>query len=74
MDIIEKTDVYTIIPIKSIVFKNGIRNGIAPIKTFKKDMIKLQSDYNNKLPISFNPLVNGKIIHNFDNKFIILNE
>jgi hypothetical protein len=72
MDIIElKTDVYISTPIKSIVFSYGFRKGKAPEKQIKNESIKLQTYYNNKLPISFNPLDYGKLINQKDNQFLV---
>jgi len=42
-------------------------------KQIKNDNIKLQTYYNNKLPISFNPLDYGKLINKKDNQIKIKN-
>lgn len=59
-----KSDTYTTIPIQSIIFTYGIREGLAFNKNnelLNKDL-KYQSYYNNKLPITLNPEDYGKIM------------
>jgi DNA polymerase type B, organellar and viral len=65
-----KSDAYTSNPMMSITISYGIREGLAPFKDIKTD-IKYQTYYHYKLPISINPLECGKLIHHFDNHYII---
>ncbi len=65
-----KSDEYTSNPMISLTFSYGIREGLAPVKEIKTD-VKYQTYYLYKLPISINPLECGKLIHHFDNHYII---
>jgi len=74
LDIIElKTDTYITTPIISIIFSYGIREGLIEDKIIKKTNYKLQSYYNNKLPVSFNPLDYGQLLFKIEteNKYVI---
>lgn len=52
------------------MFSFGIRSGLDPIKGIVTD-VKYKNYNHFKLPISMNPLKYGKLITNFDNKYII---
>jgi hypothetical protein len=65
-----KSDAYTSNPMISLTFSYGIRDGLASIKEIKYG-VKYHTYYHYKLPISINPLECGKLIHQFDNHYII---
>jgi hypothetical protein len=66
LNIIElKTDYYIETPIKNIIYSYGIRKGKSSnleLKNKNKQNVTTQLYYNNKLPITFNPLDYGIII------------
>ena len=68
-----KTDTYIQTPINSIIISSGIREGkiisnhLVNLDTLQSNnKINAQSFYNNKLPVSFNPLDYGKLIKQND--------
>jgi hypothetical protein len=62
-----KTEVYTEIPINSIIFSYGIRDGLAPTKTIENTELKFQTWYRNKLPITFDPKDYGTVLEHTGN-------
>ena len=65
-----KADFYQELPIISIIIDYGIRDGVAPSKSFPKD-IPFQTYYHYKFPITMNPLEYGKLVRQYDNDYII---
>ena len=63
-------DVYKSIPIISITFSYGLRNGLAPTKHTNKN-IQYQTNYHYNFPLTSNILEYGKIIRQIDNLYII---
>ena len=71
LNIIEiKSDTYISEPLMSLTFSYGIREGLAEEKIVKTD-VKYQTYYHYKLPISFDPLKYGKLLHQINNNYII---
>jgi hypothetical protein len=65
-------DAYKSIPISSIVFSYGIRDGVITPEFIRKTKnIKYQVYYNNKLPLALFPEDYGKIISIYNNLYII---
>ena len=64
-------DVYKSIPIISITFSYGLRNGLAPAKHKNNKNIQYQTNYQYKFPLTCNIFEYGKIIRQIDNLYII---
>jgi hypothetical protein len=64
-------DAYKDIPISSIVFSYGIRDGKIEINRDTKLKARHQTYYNNKLPIAYKPEDYGKIISKTGNIYFI---
>nr|YP_009710628.1 DNA polymerase type B [Amanita brunnescens]QFZ98577.1 DNA polymerase type B [Amanita brunnescens] len=67
---LKSADVYKTIPIISITFSYGFRNGLAPAKQQNKD-IQYQTNYHYNFPLTCNLLEYGKLIRQIDNLYII---
>lgn len=63
-------DTYVITPIILIILSNGFRKGKAERKLVQ-NKIKFQKYYNKKLPIGYNPTDYGKVITQFEYKYIV---
>lgn len=65
-----KDDIYINKPILNIIFSYGVRDGLSQSKTFDLD-INSQTYYNFNLPITFDPLHYGKLIHKTNNIYFM---